>query len=85
MRVKLNAWPEGTPDFVSHRIMKEYIQDTSKKCGVDTVTIYGARVVNARKEGSTWKVSWTTLHEDRDTGKIEEKLETSVRTGLSIG
>lgn len=73
MRVKLNAWPEGTPDFVSHSLMKEYIQDTSLKTGVHDITIYGARVKNISKEGGSWEVTWSRLEQDDDGVKEREQ------------
>jgi hypothetical protein len=74
MRVTLNAWPEGTPDFVSHSVMKEYIQDTSRKTRVEDVTIYGARVKNVSKQGEAWNVTWSTLRED-GAGVIEQEID----------
>ncbi|KAE8155316.1 pantothenate transporter [Aspergillus avenaceus] len=65
IRVKLNAWPEGTPDFVSHHVIRDYIQDTSRKASVHDVTLYGARVKDLKKVGETWHVTWSTL---KDTG-----------------
>ncbi|KAJ6092488.1 hypothetical protein N7486_007777 [Penicillium sp. IBT 16267x] len=44
LRIKLNAWPQGTPHYVKHSVLKDYIQDTSNKSGVSDVTIYGALV-----------------------------------------
>ena len=79
MRLKLNSWSEGTPDYVSHRVLRDYIQDTSRKCGVDEVTIYGARVVNVRKDGSAWQVTWSTIYEDPVTKRVEKSYKTSVR------
>ena len=79
MRVTLNAWPEGTPDFVNHRALEKYIQDTSRKTGVDGVTVYGARVTDVRKYGSKWKVTWSTASEDPQSGKVEVKFNTAVR------
>ncbi|RHZ66725.1 putative FAD dependent oxidoreductase [Aspergillus thermomutatus] len=73
MRTKLNAWPRGTPDFVSHVVMKEYIQDTSKKAGVDGATIYGARVKKLRKEQDRWEVTWSTLREDERSEVVQEE------------
>ncbi|RAK99928.1 putative FAD dependent oxidoreductase [Aspergillus ibericus CBS 121593] len=78
MRVKLNAWPEGTPEFVSHRVMKEYIQDTSKKAGADGVTVYGARVNRLRKNEQQWHVTWSTLKENDQSGSLAEQEETAV-------
>lgn len=78
MRVKLNAWPEGTPEFVSHTVMKEYIQDTSKKAGAESVTLYGARVTKLRKVDRKWDVTWSTLKETTQSGTLEEQEETAV-------
>lgn len=77
MRVKLNAWPEGTPDFVSHRVMQAYIQNTAEKAGVHDVTIYGAKVKNVSMEGETWFVTWSKLRKNDETG-INEVEEFSV-------
>ena len=78
MRVKLNAWPEGTPEFVSHTVMKEYIQDTSKKAGADSVTLYGARVNRLHKDEQEWHVTWSTLTEDDQTRRLKGREETAV-------
>ncbi|KAJ5770086.1 uncharacterized protein N7511_002137 [Penicillium nucicola] len=64
LETKLNSWPEGTAPFVRHFVLKDYIQDTAKKAGVDDVTIYGAQVTKVYKEGPTWTVKWTTLSEN---------------------
>lgn len=75
MRVTLNSWPDKTPDYVSHRVLKEYIVDTSKKSGVYDETIFGAKVTNIEKvtKKSKWQVSWTELREDEATGKVKEQ------------
>ncbi|PWY86668.1 pantothenate transporter, partial [Aspergillus heteromorphus CBS 117.55] len=77
MRVKLNAWPEGTPEFVSHRVMKEYIQDTSAKAGSDAVTIYGARVTKLHKDEGNWRLTWSTLEKSEESGALEEQEQTA--------
>ncbi|EYE98611.1 putative FAD dependent oxidoreductase [Aspergillus ruber CBS 135680] len=74
MRVKLNAWPEGTPDFVSHSVMQEYIQDTSRKARVHAFTIYGARVKNIAKKGRKWGVTWSRLEQESEGVKEIEQL-----------
>ncbi|KAJ5479973.1 hypothetical protein N7530_005482 [Penicillium desertorum] len=66
LQTKLNAWPEGTAPFVKHHVLKEYIQDTSSKAGVDDITKFGARVTRVHKDGPTWTVHWTTLSEDQN-------------------
>lgn len=77
MRTKLNAWPDGTPDFVSHHVLRDYIQDTARKCGADSVTIYGARVLRVRKvdddSGSKWEVTWSTLRQQQQQQWQEER------------
>ncbi|CEJ57997.1 hypothetical protein PMG11_06669 [Penicillium brasilianum] len=73
LRTKLNAWPQGTPPYVRHNVLKDYIQDTSKKAGVDNATIYGAQVTNVHKEGTRWHVSWSTLHEDSTSKDLVER------------
>ena len=78
IRVQLNAWPEGTPDFVSHDVIKDYIQDTSRKAKVDDVTIYGARVKDLRKRGDKWEVVWSTVHENDQSDTVVELEEISV-------
>jgi hypothetical protein len=64
MRTKLNAWPPGTPEYVSHRILKEYIQDTARKTGVEGLTIFGANVSNLKKSGDEWIITFSTLRKD---------------------
>lgn len=79
MRVTLNAWPDKTPDFVSYRVMNEYIIDTSQKSGVHDATVFGAKVINIEKlnEKSKWQVSWTEL-EDDESGKVKEQEKDDV-------
>lgn len=79
LRTKLNDWPEGTPNYVKHHVLKEYIQDTSKKVGVDDVTIYGALVTRVYKDESEWHVLWTSLEEDPSTGRLVENQKSAVR------
>lgn len=84
LRTKLNAWPEGTPHYVNHSVLKEYIQDTSKKTGVDDVTIHGALVEEVYKQGQEWHVHWTMLNEDPDTGHIVEQQESAVSSRIQL-
>ena len=65
-----------------HYVLKDYIQDTSKKAGVDDVTKFGARVDRVYKDGSTWTVEWSTLNDsDQD---LVEKQESEVCSGFGI-
>lgn len=72
LQTKLNTWPEGTGPFVKHHVLKDYIQDTSNKAGVDDITKFGARVTRVHKDGSTWTVHWSTLSEGQDPVENEE-------------
>ena len=63
---------------MNHRVLKEYIQGTSKKAGVDDVTIFGALVTSVYKEGGKWHVHWSLLHEDSQTGEVAEQSESEV-------
>ena len=57
---------------MKHHVLKDYIQDTSKKAGVDAVTKFGARVDRVHKDGSKWTVHWTTLN-DSDQDPVEKQ------------
>ncbi|KAJ5667012.1 hypothetical protein N7507_002876 [Penicillium longicatenatum] len=72
LRTKLNAWPEGTPHYVKHNVLKDYIQDTSNKSGVSNATIYGALVTKVYKQEQKWHVHWTSLNEDLQTASLVE-------------
>ncbi|QDS68308.1 hypothetical protein FKW77_010674 [Venturia effusa] len=75
MKTTLNDWPPGTPDYVSHDVLKNYIQETSRVHGVDALTIYGARVVDLRKNPTDkqWDLRFTTLRRDSSNSKAEEQ------------
>ncbi|KAL9067903.1 MAG: hypothetical protein Q9157_006668 [Trypethelium eluteriae] len=66
METKLNRWPDGTEDFVSHATLKAYIQETSLKTGVDAITIYNTSVERVEAYTGGWKVRTITLDRDRD-------------------
>lgn len=78
LRTRLNAWPDGTPHYVNHRVLKEYIQDTSNKAGVDNVTKFGALVTSVYKSGPEWNVHWSSLHEDPKGDGISRQRQSAV-------
>lgn len=82
LRTKLNAWPQGTPHYVKHSVLKDYIQDTSNKSGVSDVTVYGALVTKVHKQEQKWHVHWTSLKEDLQTGMLVESHKSLVSTFL---
>lgn len=79
MKTTLNDWPPGTPDYVNHHVLKDYIQETSRKNGVDSLTIFGARVTDLRKGARDWDLRFTTLRRDSLNSKVEEQERSLVR------
>ena len=72
LETTLNTFPLGTEDFVSHSVLKDYIQDTAAKTAVDAVTQYNTNVQNVTKVGSKWTVQTSTFKShDIGTGKFE--------------
>ncbi|KAJ8108186.1 hypothetical protein OPT61_g8351 [Boeremia exigua] len=67
LETTLNKFPPGTEDFVSHSVLKDYIQDTAARTEVDAVTKYNTEVQKVSKIGDKWAVRTTTL-ETRDDG-----------------
>ncbi|KAL5117429.1 hypothetical protein ACEQ8H_004594 [Pleosporales sp. CAS-2024a] len=62
LETTLNRFPLGTPDFVSHTVLRAYIQDTAMVAGVDAVTRYNTLVKSVVKKDSLWTITATTLH-----------------------
>ena len=61
LETTLNPFPPETPDFVSHNVLKDYIQDTATKTGVDKLTRFNTEVKSLSKSGSKWTVEAVTL------------------------
>ncbi|KAF2097985.1 dimethylaniline monooxygenase [Rhizodiscina lignyota] len=77
MRTKLSAWPPGTEDYVSHHMLKDYIQTIAKQEGLDQFTNYGARVTDLRKTNGLWDLTYIKLRRDSVIGtRPEEKKQT---------
>ncbi|KAF3045965.1 hypothetical protein E8E12_009293 [Didymella heteroderae] len=66
LETTLNKFPPGTEDFVSHSVLKDYIQDTAAKTAVDTITQYNTDVRNVTKKGSKWAVQTSKLRSHDD-------------------
>jgi ACS family pantothenate transporter-like MFS transporter len=62
LETTLNPFPLGTGDYVSHDVLKDYIQDTALKTGVDKVIHYNTEVTEVWKCGNSWIVDTVTLH-----------------------
>ena len=69
LETTLNRFPTGTDDFVSHQVLRDYIQDTAAKTKVDKITQYNTEVKNVAKNGGKWTVETTTLQLAED-GRI---------------
>jgi cation diffusion facilitator CzcD-associated flavoprotein CzcO len=78
LETTLNKFPPGTEDFVSHSVLKDYIQDTAAKTAVDALTQYNTDVRNVTKVGSKWAVQTSTL-KSHDNGTVAFETSTSVR------
>ncbi|KIW60848.1 hypothetical protein, variant 2 [Exophiala xenobiotica] len=72
LELSVNSWPAGTPAFVKHNVIAEYIQDTSIKTGIHERTLYNTRVKNLSKEGNIWRLETSTWN--KTTGKATEKV-----------
>ncbi|KAF9691130.1 hypothetical protein EKO04_010597 [Ascochyta lentis] len=76
LETTLNKFPPGTEDFVSHSVLKDYIQDTAITTHVDAITKYNTEVQNVSKEGEKWNVRTSTLHTG-DDGTLSLEKSTS--------
>jgi ACS family pantothenate transporter-like MFS transporter len=74
LETTLNRFPAGTEDFVSHQVLRDYIQDTATKTRVDEITQYDTEVRKVTKTGEKWIVETTTLHTDdnREVSKLRK-------------
>ncbi|MCJ1419398.1 hypothetical protein MMC32_005753 [Xylographa parallela] len=70
LAVKGQPWREGTPDFVTHRVLKEYIQNVASKSAAESEYLFNTRVERIWKEDSLWNIRFTTL-KYRASGEIE--------------
>ena len=77
LETTLNKFPQGTEDFVSHSVLKEYIQDTAIKTEVDAITKYNTEVQNVVKTGDKWAVRTAKLR-TTDTGALSQEISTTV-------
>jgi cation diffusion facilitator CzcD-associated flavoprotein CzcO len=60
MRSTLLDWPEGTPDYITHEQVEQYIQDLAVRTGVQDRVQYDTRVESVRKNSNAASASgWT--------------------------
>jgi hypothetical protein len=58
---------------VNNKIIKEYIQTTSKRTGVEDFIIYGASVIALEKKDSEWVLTYRILKDG--TAEDDKKFE----------
>lgn len=76
--LKGSPWKEGTPDYVKHEVILEYIRDFARENDVERFIQFNTRVEEVAKEGDKWHVKTSTLvKESVDRGRLEYK--TNVR------
>lgn len=73
LETTLNPFPPGTPDYVTHDVLKDYIQDTAVKTGVHELTRYNTEVKRLIKNGSKWTVNAVTLRWDSPESVLREE------------
>ena len=72
LETTLQRFPPGTPDFVTHAVLKDYIHDISSGAGVHNVTRYNTSVDHLSKSGSKWNVETSTLRIGDDGTPVRE-------------
>jgi hypothetical protein len=77
LETTLSRFPAGTQDYVTHKVLGDYIKDTAISTGVHEVTQYNTNVKNVSKSGETWTVETATLHNDT-AGTVELKMSSHV-------
>jgi hypothetical protein len=62
LETTLNRFPAGTEEYVSHVVLKDYIQNTAIVAGVHESTVYNTEVRNMSKCGKSWIIDTATLY-----------------------
>ncbi|KAF2851906.1 dimethylaniline monooxygenase [Plenodomus tracheiphilus IPT5] len=79
LQTTLNEFPKGTEDFVTHDVLKDYIQHTAIRTGVHNNTNYNTEVKRVVKNASSWTIEAVTLENDK-SGKTSRTSSTTVRS-----
>jgi hypothetical protein len=83
LETTLNSFPTGTEDYVSHAVLKDYIQATAIVNGVHDLTLYNTEVRKVFKDGNSWIVDTATLHTG-DNGTSTQTLASTVSMTGSV-
>ena len=73
MKTSLQDWPEGTDDYVTQKVLEEYIQAFSNDHGVTAITQYHTRVEEVCKQGDEWVLRTTTLQKSSAGAHLIER------------
>jgi hypothetical protein len=84
LETTLNQFPPGTEDFVTHKVLCDYIQATAVSTGVDEVTHYDTDVRSVTKTGKSWKVETATLQND-ENGLLKRHVSFQVSMIVAVG
>jgi hypothetical protein len=82
LETTLSRFPAGTEDYVSHAVLKDYIQNTAIVAGVHEATHYNTVVKKVTKIGKFWNVDTITIHAN-EGGVFTEQKESGVSTACS--
>ena len=81
MELKGLPWDSGTPEYVSHAIIVEYIQSIAREKDLVNDVLYDTKVEHMWKEKDRWHVQFTTLIEAENS--TARKVQ-SIRVSNSI-
>jgi hypothetical protein len=79
MKTTLAEWPDGTPDYVNHSVLKDYIQTIASTTGVDQITRYDTRVTKLEKSGGKWHLAYSRMQKaDGQTPQMKSGEQVSL-------
>jgi lysine/ornithine N-monooxygenase len=69
MKTSLHEWPQGTPDYTTHDVMKNYIQEVTHLFKVHEHIRFQTNVLELKKGDSAWNVRTKSRnrHEDPES------------------
>jgi cation diffusion facilitator CzcD-associated flavoprotein CzcO len=79
LETSLTPFPAGTPDYVSHEVLCDYIKDVAKKSGVDNLIKFNTDVRSIKEIGGKWTVETITLQRDQADSAASFKRIVTVR------
>ena len=67
VEISNHAWPVGTPNFINHGVISQYIIDAARVSGLDQHTRFDTRVEQIWKENGKWKVLCRKMHQSKSS------------------